>query len=222
MKKLLSKIMLVLSTIMLSITSVNAADIGMYINNTYVVRDLETVGSFDMVPILDIAGELGFNSDFDGQYISIHNDEQAFLFEMGSASVYDKDGKWFGLDIVPQYINGHVMIPANFLVNVLSATYTWDNVTNSIFINSNDTYTWLINTPEYISSKNAKAIQRYNNYSNNTSSVYSDNTSQTVYITKTGSKYHRSGCRYLRQSKIAIDKSSAISQGYDPCSVCNP
>lgn len=44
----------------------------------------------------------------------------------------------------------------------------------------------------------------------------------TVYITRTGHKYHRYGCRYLRQSCIAIDRSSAISQGYGPCSVCSP
>lgn len=50
----------------------------------------------------------------------------------------------------------------------------------------------------------------------------SQNTSYTVYVTRTGEKYHRSGCRYLRQSKIAIDRSDAIAQGYTPCSVCDP
>lgn len=44
----------------------------------------------------------------------------------------------------------------------------------------------------------------------------------TVYITNTGSKYHRSGCQYLRKSKIAISKSNAQSQGYTPCSRCHP
>lgn len=44
---------------------------------------------------------------------------------------------------------------------------------------------------------------------------------QTVYITKTGSKYHRDGCRYLSKSKIAIDLASAI-KSYGPCSVCKP
>lgn len=46
-------------------------------------------------------------------------------------------------------------------------------------------------------------------------------TEATVYITRTGSKYHRAGCRYLRQSKIAISLSEA-KKYYDPCSVCNP
>ena len=47
-------------------------------------------------------------------------------------------------------------------------------------------------------------------------------TSYTVYITKTGEKYHRDGCRYLKKSQIAIDKNDAVARGYTPCSVCNP
>ncbi|MGD8718364.1 MAG: hypothetical protein PVH29_06025 [Candidatus Zixiibacteriota bacterium] len=38
----------------------------------------------------------------------------------------------------------------------------------------------------------------------------------TVYITRTGSKYHRSGCRYLRKSCIPIGKRNAQAQGYSP------
>ena len=45
--------------------------------------------------------------------------------------------------------------------------------------------------------------------------------SRTVYVTRTGSKYHRSGCRYLRKSKIAISLEEA-RRSYEPCSVCNP
>jgi competence protein ComEC len=44
----------------------------------------------------------------------------------------------------------------------------------------------------------------------------------TVYITKTGEKYHRDNCSYLAQSKIAIALSEAKSSGYTPCSRCNP
>lgn len=43
----------------------------------------------------------------------------------------------------------------------------------------------------------------------------------TVYVTRTGKKYHRSGCRYLSWSKIPIALSAA-KQRYGPCSVCRP
>ena len=44
---------------------------------------------------------------------------------------------------------------------------------------------------------------------------------QTVYITKTGSKYHSAGCRYLKKSSIPIDLKEAVKK-YSPCSVCKP
>lgn len=43
----------------------------------------------------------------------------------------------------------------------------------------------------------------------------------TVYITRTGAKYHRAGCRYLSKSQIPISLKDAKAR-YSPCSVCNP
>jgi hypothetical protein len=45
---------------------------------------------------------------------------------------------------------------------------------------------------------------------------------QTVYITKTGRKYHRATCRYLSKSKIPTSLKDAKANGYTPCSVCRP
>lgn len=45
---------------------------------------------------------------------------------------------------------------------------------------------------------------------------------QTVYITDTGSKYHRAGCRHLRHSSYPISLSDAQAQGYTPCGTCHP
>lgn len=41
----------------------------------------------------------------------------------------------------------------------------------------------------------------------------------TVYVTATGSKYHRAGCSYLKSSR-AISLADAIAAGYTPCSRC--
>lgn len=43
-----------------------------------------------------------------------------------------------------------------------------------------------------------------------------------VYVTKTGHKYHRAGCRYLSRSCFKTTLSSAKAQGLTPCSVCRP
>lgn len=43
----------------------------------------------------------------------------------------------------------------------------------------------------------------------------------TVYVTKTGGKYHRGSCSYLRKSRIAMRLSDARG-GHSPCSRCRP
>ena len=42
-----------------------------------------------------------------------------------------------------------------------------------------------------------------------------------VYVTRTGKKYHRDGCRSLSKSKFPISLAEA-KQKYSPCSRCNP
>jgi hypothetical protein len=43
-----------------------------------------------------------------------------------------------------------------------------------------------------------------------------------VYITDTGAKYHKDGCRYLRKSKIKTTLQQAKADGYTACKVCKP
>ena len=47
-------------------------------------------------------------------------------------------------------------------------------------------------------------------------------TEQTVYVTRTGAKYHRDGCQYLRSSKIAMGLAAAVAAGHTACSRCRP
>src|ERR1035438_8495432 len=49
-----------------------------------------------------------------------------------------------------------------------------------------------------------------------------DTKNETVYITRTGKKFHRDGCRSLNRSRIPIKRSDAISKGYQACKVCRP
>lgn len=50
------------------------------------------------------------------------------------------------------------------------------------------------------------------------SNVYS----QTVYVTKTGLKYHSVQCQHLRNSSRNIDIKDALDAGYQACKVCKP
>lgn len=44
---------------------------------------------------------------------------------------------------------------------------------------------------------------------------------KTVYVTKSGTKYHVAGCRYLSSSSIAKSLDEVRGK-YEPCTVCNP
>lgn len=46
--------------------------------------------------------------------------------------------------------------------------------------------------------------------------------SQTVYTTKSGEKYHKENCRFLKYSKKAISLDRAKQLGYAACKVCKP
>jgi len=78
-----------------------------------------------------------------------------------------------------------------------------------------------ISTNVVVSNPQPARNTRASNHHNN-SSFNNDDISYTVYKTKTGDCYHRSGCRYLSRSCIPISKNNAVSEGLRACSVCNP
>lgn len=45
-------------------------------------------------------------------------------------------------------------------------------------------------------------------------------TTDTVYVTDTGIRYHKEGCRYLKYSKRKLSLTVAVKEGYTPCKVC--
>ena len=155
MKRKLKRILVLLTcTLMLTSTiSVQARPMQMYICGNYVTRNIECIGKFDMLPVLDIANELGYNAYFNGRIAVLYNDQRSYTFVLGQPAVFDQNGREYGLDVVPQIINGKLMIPAKFFYDAMGKTYTWDAITDTLFLDSDYTYYWLINTPEYRQAK---------------------------------------------------------------------
>lgn len=83
-------------------------------------------------------------------------------------------------------------------------------------------YLWLINSDKEVValSYDSDFIQVLYMANPEEKTTTSTTSSQTVYITNSGSKYHRAGCRYLSKSCMAIDLEKAKKQGYTPCSKC--
>ncbi len=85
-------------------------------------------------------------------------------------------------------------------------------------------HTWLISPWDYRNGvrqpSDWRDLELYGQRSRKT--VQSTRTTErSVYVTEYGSKYHRNGCRHLRDSKIPIPISRARS-AYQPCRHCNP
>lgn len=55
-----------------------------------------------------------------------------------------------------------------------------------------------------------------------TLSAATDQQTVTVYVTNTGKRYHRDGCRSLRKSRIPISLDDAKKKGYTACGICRP
>jgi hypothetical protein len=47
-----------------------------------------------------------------------------------------------------------------------------------------------------------------------------DDENRTVYVTRTGKKYHGTNCCYLSRGRTPISLKEARKQGYTPCSRC--
>lgn len=153
MKSICKKTILGSSLILILVIShfsATAREMDMYVSGHKLWREISSVQGFDMVPVLDIAAELGFSSSFDGTKASIWNDYACYTFEKENPTVHDDKGNLYGLDIVPQYIKGRFMIPAKFFKDVLKYSYVYDSVTDAVFLNSENEYNWTIaNIPEH-------------------------------------------------------------------------
>lgn len=87
--------------------------------------------------------------------------------------------------------------------------------------NTNDNTT-VSNSSSSEYKKTTNSADQSNKSTKKSSKKSEDKKSTIVYITKTGKKYHCSGCRYLKRSKIKISLKEAKAAGYTPCSVCCP
>jgi len=153
--------------------SASAYSMNMYVKNHYVTRDMQTMGKFDMLPIMDIAGELGYQVYYENGKFWLFNDSVSYEFTVGKADFYDQDWNWYGLDVVPQFIGGKLRLPSSFFTKTLGLSYTYDDVTKTLFIDSDSSYKWLIGTWEYQNSapmRRKKALPAYRNKLKNMSS----------------------------------------------------
>lgn len=136
MKKQITALLIAAATMISVTATVSAHTKSMYINDIYVERDVVQYDSIDMLPIADIAGELGFKYRRDGNEFRITSDTINYYFYLGSATVSDNKGHTYGLDVRAMELGGKIRIPSTFLTKILGLSYDYDYVTDMLFINS--------------------------------------------------------------------------------------
>jgi hypothetical protein len=111
--------------------------------------------------------------------------------------------------IVPVYIDlsyigdgilveNTTFVPLRLVAEALGLNVTWQQATQSVYLGT---------APP--------AVEEPEEETPSTTTI-------TVYVTKTGVKYHRWNCQYLKYSCFAISLPDALARGYTACSVCDP
>lgn len=72
-----------------------------------------------------------------------------------------------------------------------------------------------------LSKRRAKTQAKSEQQPRQTSATAEDNEERTVYVTKSGKKFHGEKCSYLKSSKIPISLKDAQEKGYTACSKCS-
>ncbi|MHB9024737.1 MAG: copper amine oxidase N-terminal domain-containing protein [Armatimonadota bacterium] len=158
------------------------------------------------VPLRYIAEWLGATVDYGGQprQITISLDNRTIVLQPGK-KVGTSNGAQITLTSPPYISQGTTFVPLRFVSEGLGASVAWDGATRKATVtHPNSGNTLAFTAPSQVRRPQATT------------------SGPTVYITRTGAKYHSAGCQYLRRSCIPISLSEAKAQGYTPCSRCSP
>ena len=139
-----------------------AAYASTYVNNEDVTSSVFTSSSngYTLFPVRYLGEKLGCDVYWnpDDKCITVSKDDIHRDFYNGSAAVYDWEGNSYNLVTAPKLVDGNTMVPAEFYRDQFGISVIWDDVTSSLFINSENTYNWLVDTAEYKDAKKRKEV----------------------------------------------------------------
>jgi len=97
-----------------------------------------------------------------------------------------------------------------------------DGIVSEVRYSSTVLYPVAEDIPEIIETETSALIEATITTEKSTEALTQAPTEKTVYITKTGTKYHKSSCSHVKDGCTAILLSEAQRNGYEPCGVCKP
>ena len=125
--------------------------------------------------------------------------------QIGNTTAY-VNGVAKTLDVPAQTIEGRTMAPARFVAESLNATVNWDSASDTVKISTSDA------TSTQTTPSNTQT-------STSTTPPTQSSTNKTVYVTKTGKRYHYdNNCNGGTYYPSTL--SEAQSRGLTPCNKC--
>lgn len=172
-----------------------------------------------LVPMRAIFEALGAAVEWNGDTRTVTSTKDNVVIEMTIDSPFMKVIDYtITLDVPPQIINDHTMVPVRAVSEALNCEVVWDGSTQTVNIFSNNTAAPSPSIPE-TSVEYVPASPSVSETS--TVPTTSVNNSEMVWIGETGNKYHFEDCRTLKGNKYQITLEEALAQGKTSCGVCH-
>ncbi len=125
--------------------------------------------------------------------------------QIGNTTAY-VNGVAKTLDVPAQTIEGRTMVPARFVAESLNATVNWDSASDTVKISTSG-------------STSTQTTPSNTQTSTSTTTPTESSTNKTVYVTKTGKRYHYdNNCNGGTYYPSTL--SEAQSRGLTPCNKC--
>ena len=194
-------------TAALSIGSASAASL--VVDGAAVPSDVApvVVNGRTLVPVRALFESLGATVGWEEstQTATATKGSTVISMQIGNTTAY-VNGVAKTLDVPAQTIEGRTMAPARFVAESLNATVNWDSASDTVKISTSG-------------ATSAQTTPSNTQTSTSTTTSTQSSTNKTVYVTKTGKRYHYdNNCNGGTYYPSTL--SEAQSRGLTPCNKC--
>ncbi|MBS5164614.1 MAG: copper amine oxidase N-terminal domain-containing protein [Butyricicoccus pullicaecorum] len=211
-------VLAILAAATLSLSAASATSL--VVDGTPITTDVPpiVVDGRTLVPVRVLFESLGATVGWDEvtQTATATKGETVVSVQIGSTTA-QVSGVAKTLDVPAQTIEGRTMVPARFVAESLGATVAWDNATETVKISTANQSAPSSSAPDKATP--AEKTTTPTKPSTPAPSKPDSSASTTVYITKTGKRYHYDGsCN--GGTYIPSTLAEAKERGLTPCNKC--
>lgn len=217
LKKILTSA--VLSAVML----LNAAAVDLYVDSVKLEPEVPptVVDGHTLVPLRSIFDALGATLEWDNatQTATGSRGDSVISIQIGNQTAL-VNGEEKALEAPAQIVNGSTMVPARFVAEGLNCIVKWDKATDGIYISTTGIDPVIPEAPTVAPAEPASPSSEATTTVSTQAPVQeSGSIRDTVYVTKTGKRYHySSSCNGGKYYESTL--TSAKQRGLTPCQKC--